>query len=396
MPSPELPGGFRFAGVASGIKPSGKPDISLIVTDRPAVAAAVYTQNQVVAAPVQLCRQRTPSRTVRGILTNSGNANACTGQQGLQDAREMCHLLAEKIDADPSQILVMSTGVIGKHLPMDRVRSGVEIAFKKLGDSLDHFEAASDAILTTDKTRKVELAALDVDGRTLRLAAMTKGAGMIAPNLATMLGVILTDAILTTDQAQRLLAATAATTFNCVSVDGHTSTNDTLLLLANGDSGVTIRPENEAAFAGFLETACRSLARQLVADGEGATHVIEIHVAGAQTDRDAATIARAIGASPLVKTAITGGDPNWGRIVSAAGYAGPKIQPEKTCLSILDTLIYRNGAPAAFDEKSLSTAMKAAADVVLRISVGDGEGAASHWASDLTVDYVRFNSEYTT
>jgi glutamate N-acetyltransferase/amino-acid N-acetyltransferase len=396
MPSPELPGGFRFAGVASGIKPSGKPDISLIVTDRPAVAAAVYTQNQVVAAPVQLCRQRTPSESIRGVVTNSGNANACTGQRGLENAREMCRLLADKIDADPEQILVMSTGVIGKHLPMERVRSGVDVAFNKLGDSLDHFEAASDAILTTDKARKVEVASLQIAGRTVRLAAMAKGAGMIAPNMATMLGVILTDAVLTADQAQRLLAAVVATTFNCVSVDGHTSTNDTLLLLASGNSGAMIDPNHETAFAGHLEAACRSLARQLVADGEGATHVIEIQVAGAQTDDDAATIARAVGASPLVKTAITGGDPNWGRIVSAAGYAGPKIQPEKTSLSILDTVIYRDGAPAEFDEKTLSTAIQAAADVVLRLQVGDGDGKATHWASDLTVEYVRFNSEYTT
>lgn len=396
MPSPELPGGFRFAGVACGIKPSGKPDISLIVADMPLVAAAVYTTNQVVAAPVQLCRQRTPAENIRGVVTNSGNANACTGQQGFENANEMCRLLAKRIVADPSQILVMSTGVIGKHLPMDRVQTGVDIAFNKLGSSLDHFHAAADAILTTDKARKIEIASFEIDGEPVRVAAMAKGAGMIAPNMATMLGVIFTDAALNPEQAQQLLGQIAAVTFNCVSVDGHTSTNDTLLLLASGSSGVHIGPSSEAVFAGHLQSVCRRLARQLVADGEGATHVIEIRVSGAQSDHDAETIARVIGASPLVKTAITGGDPNWGRIVSAAGYAGPKIQPEKTCLSVLGTEIYRDGAPISYDAKTLSGAMKAATDVILEIRVGDGNGAATQWASDLTVEYVRFNSEYTT
>lgn len=396
MASPELPLGFRFAGVACGIKPSGKPDVSLIVADQPTVAAGVYTTNQITAAPVQICRQRTPSASIRAVVTNSGNANACTGDQGRRDALEMCRMVGEIIPASPEEVLVMSTGVIGKHLPMERVSSGVTIAAEKLGASLDQFHAAADAILTTDKARKVEFAMLDVHGKPVRIAAMAKGAGMIAPNMATMLGVLMTDAILSPDQAQRLLSRVASVTFNSVSVDGHTSTNDTLLLLASGASGVAIDPQDEPVFEQQLQDTTGRLARQLVADGEGATHVIKIHVLGAASNDDAATIARTVGASPLVKTAITGADPNWGRIVSAAGYAGPKIMPEKTCLSILGTEIYRDGAPEPFDAKSLSAAMKAADDVVLTLRVGDGPGEAIHWASDLTVEYVRFNSEYTT
>ena len=396
MATTELPLGFRFAGVACGIKPSGKPDVSLILADRPCVAAGVYTTNQIVAAPVQICRQRTPCDSIRAVVTNSGNANACTGAQGQADALEMCRSVAEIVSADPAEVLVMSTGVIGKHLPMERVAKGVQIAAEKLGDTLDDFYAAADAILTTDRARKVEFVSFPVGGKIVRLAAMAKGAGMIAPNMATMLGVVLTDAVLTPEQAHRLLQQIVSVTFNSVSVDGHTSTNDTLLMLSSGAADVSIDEANEPVFAEHLQDACSRLARQLVADGEGATHVIKIHVTGALSDDDAAVIARTVGASLLVKTAITGGDPNWGRIVSAAGYAGPPIEPEATCLSILGTEIYRNGAPAPFDAKRLSEAMKQAGDVELELTVGNGSGQAIHWASDLTVEYVRFNSEYTT
>lgn len=396
MNSSDLPGGFRFAGVACGIKPSGKPDLSLIVGDRRLVASGVYTQNQVVAAPVQICRSLTPSDRIRAVVTNSGNANACTGQQGNLDAIEMCRSVAEQISASEAEVLVMSTGVIGRPLPMDRVKAGIKNSAAKLGSGIDDFQAASDAILTTDHARKADCRKYELGDQTIRIAAMAKGAGMIAPNLATMLAVVMTDAELAPQQSQRILREVASKSFNCVSVDGHTSTNDTLLLLSSGASGVRIDESNEKDFIRALTEISCGLARQLVADGEGATHVMKIRVVGAEDDASAAIIARTIGASPLVKTAISGGDPNWGRIVSAAGYADAKINPHQTSLKLAGTEIYHNGVPAKFDAAEVSKAIKANKEVEMDLFVGNGPGTAVHWASDLTVEYVRFNSEYTT
>lgn len=396
MTSSDLPGGFRFAGVACGIKPSGKPDLSLIVGDRRLVASGVYTQNQVVAAPVQICRSLTPSDRIRAVVTNSGNANACTGRQGDADAAEMCRRVGEAISASEAEVLVMSTGVIGKLLPMDRVASGIENAISKLGSGIEDFTAASDAILTTDQGRKADCREVQLDGQTIRIAAMAKGAGMIAPNMATMLAVVMTDAELDPQQSQRILREVAAKSFNCVSVDGHTSTNDTLLLLSSGASGVRIEESNEKGFVRALTDISCKIARQLVSDGEGAKHVMKIRVVGAVDDASAAVIARTVGASPLVKTAIAGSDPNWGRIVSAAGYAAAKINPQQTSLKLAGTEIYHNGVPAEFDAAKVSEAIRSSPEVELDLFVGNGPGTAVHWASDLTVEYVRFNSEYTT
>lgn len=396
MNSSDLPIGFRFAGVACGIKPSGKPDLSLIVGDRRLVASGVYTQNQVVAAPVLICRDLTPSSRIRAVVTNSGNANACTGRQGSEDAAAMCRYVAEAISASEPEVLVMSTGVIGKRLPMDRVRSGIEQAAAQLGEGVDDFNSAADAILTTDNERKSECCEVQLGGQTVRIAAMAKGAGMIAPNMATMLAVVMTDAELDPQQSQRILREVSAKSFNCVSVDGHTSTNDSLLMLSSGASNVRIDDDNEKPFVRALTDICCRLARQLVFDGEGAQHVMKIRVVGASDDESAAIIARTIGASPLVKTAIAGADPNWGRIVSAAGYAPAKINPQQTSLKLAGTEIYHNGAPTDFDAKQVSQAMRENKEVEVNLFVGSGPGTAVHWASDLTVEYVRFNSEYTT
>ncbi|MEM8668501.1 MAG: bifunctional glutamate N-acetyltransferase/amino-acid acetyltransferase ArgJ [Planctomycetota bacterium] len=390
-----LPSGFRFAGVACGIKPSGKKDLALIVAEDPCVAAGVYTQNQIVAAPVVLCRQRTPSAKIRGVITNSGNANACTGEQGEKDAEEMCQRLAEQIECRPEEILVMSTGIIGHTLPMDEIREGITVATRSLSDSSDAFYDSADGICTTDKFRKTASAECVINGHTYRVAAMAKGAGMIAPNMATMLAVVLTDAPLTPESAQHILSSAAQCSFNRVSVDGHTSTNDTMLLLSSGKG----EPLTDSAIDELQQTINRvsvEVAKMLVADGEGASHFMQIHVSGASSDDDAETIGRTIGASPLVKTAITGGDPNWGRIVSAAGYAGVAIDPARVSLSILDTPIYSNGSPVAFDEAALSQKMKQHEEVTIQITVGTLNGQATIWASDLTTEYVRFNSEYTT
>ncbi|QDS94182.1 Arginine biosynthesis bifunctional protein ArgJ [Roseimaritima multifibrata] len=391
----DLPTGYRYAGVTCGIKKSGRPDLALIVSDRPAVAAAVYTTNQVVAAPVVLSRSRTPSANVRAVVINSGNANACTGEQGDRDAAQMTQWAADAIDADVQSVLVMSTGIIGHPMPMAKIQSGVTAAGDVLSHGADGFQAAADAILTTDQGRKVAAVDFKIGTHRYRIVGMAKGAGMIAPNMATMLATITTDAPLTTADAQQSLSVACDRSFNRVSVDGHTSTNDTVVLLAANEAE-TLSGDDFAAFQAALESLCIQLAKQLPADGEGALRIMHLSVRGAQSTDDAEQIARVVCASPLVKTAITGGDPNWGRIVSAAGYAGPKIEVNKTCLSILGQAVFEAGQPLKFDAAALSKAMKDSKSVKLDLTVGSGSGEAEFWASDLTNAYVDFNSLYTT
>lgn len=392
----ELPAGFRFAGLVCGIKASGRRDLSLIVGDRPLTVAGVYTQNQIVAAPVVLCRQRTPSSDIHAVVVNSGNANACTGQRGMEDALMMCTAAAKAVGCQSQQVLVMSTGIIGRHLPTEKITAGIRDAGAKLSASPASFADAADGILTTDRCRKVASRSLQLNGKTYRIAGMAKGAGMIAPNMATMLAVIVTDAPMNPSDAQHLLSHAAHVSFNRVSVDGHTSTNDSLLLLSSGSDDQPLLGDDLDAFATELRSLCIELAKQLPADGEGAKHVLELVVRGADSEQDAETIARAVGASPLVKTALTGGDPNWGRIVSAAGYAGPRIVPEKTSLRIMETTVFQDGGPLAFDAAELSQRMRQAVFVNVELIVGEGLGTVRTWASDLTTDYVTFNTEYTT
>lgn len=395
-----LPKGIRFAGVAAGIKASGKPDVSMIVTDRPSVMAGVYTTNQIVAAPVVLTRAKTPTSTGRVVLTNSGNANACTGDEGMQNAKAMCELAAKLTGCDSADVMVMSTGVIGQPLPMEKVRAGIEAAAGKLGDAEMDFIASADAICTTDQFRKTVSETVTIRGQQFRIAAMCKGAGMIAPNMATMLGVVMTDAPIGPEAAQASLKQIAGQTFNRVSVDGHTSTNDTVMLVCTGMSvSEDVQEFNSDELEIWKEAATQvalKLAKMLVADGEGAARFFEVRVSGAASDEDAFVIAKTVAASPLVKTAITGGDPNWGRIVSAAGYAGPKIDPERTSLVIDGVMVFENGTPLSIDAAKLSESMKANSEVLADLTVGEGPGQASFWASDLTEAYVRFNSLYTT
>jgi len=302
---------------------------------------------------------------------------------------------AKKVGCSPADVLVMSTGVIGRPMPMDKVRRGIDSATAELAAGEEAFVRASTAIMTTDAFRKSITASVEIDGNHYRVAAMAKGAGMIAPNMATMLAVVMTDAPLAQSDLVELLQHSANRSFNRVSVDGHTSTNDSLVLLSSG-TGTPLAGSSLHKFRDFLCSTCIELAKQLVADGEGATHVMEIRVSGAASDDDANHIARIIGESPLVKTAITGGDPNWGRIVSAAGYAGRPIQPEMTSLTMVGVPLYKNGAPVKFDAATTSRFIKESPTVVMELIVGNGPGAAIRWASDITVEYVRFNSEYTT
>ena len=391
-----LPKGFRFAGVAAGIKASGKNDVALIVSDGPSTMAGVYTQNQVVAAPVVLCRERTPLDSARAIVVNSGNANACTGKRGELDATQMCAIAAAACGATAQQVLPLSTGVIGHQLPMDKVEQGIKAAADSLDDTEAAFLQAADGILTTDKSRKVATRVIRLGDQQVTIAGIAKGAGMIGPKMATLLCCLMTDAKLSPSHAQRMLQAAANQSFNNISVEGHTSTNDTMLLMANGASEVALPAEDEAVFESALIELSIELAKQIPEDGEGATHTIELTISGAKNDSDARQIAEVVAMSNLVKTAVYGNDPNWGRIVSAAGYAGVPLEIDKLNLKINDYLIFENGEPLSFDESVVSASMKDGIEVRLDLSVGSGPGKCTHWTSDLGVAYVRFNSEYTT
>jgi len=389
----KIPKGFRAAAVHSGIKTKNTEDITLIVSDGPCVAAGVYTKNQVVAAPVVLDRERTPSANIRAVVVNSGNANACTGELGMQNAKRMTQLVAEAIDCDPEHVLVMSTGIIGEQLPMDKVEAGIASASQGLGNSEEHLHAAARGIMTTDTRMKI--AGSPSKTGNYSISGMSKGSGMIGPNLATMLATIMTDASLTPEQARSVLSKAVERSFNSINVDGHTSTNDTVLLLASGQ-GEPLTDDELEVFSKDFDSVCISLAKQIVDDGEGATHLIEIAVYGAESDSDARTIAEAIANSPLVKTAIAGNDPNWGRIVSAAGYAGPAIDVQRTSLTLNGTELYRDGTPVEFDAAATSKAMQENREVFIDLAVGQGSGTAIYWTCDLTHEYVTINAEYHT
>ncbi|HRX77636.1 MAG: bifunctional glutamate N-acetyltransferase/amino-acid acetyltransferase ArgJ [Planctomycetaceae bacterium] len=396
--SQPVPKGFRLAGVHCGIKSNAaKEDLTLIVTDADSVAAGVYTQNLVVAASVVQNRAKTPCHDFRVVVVNSGNANACTGERGDSDCREMTRLAAEAVGATENQALVMSTGIIGHFLPMEKIKSGIAAATAKIGTDADAFDSAVRGITTTDKFLKTASRSVEIAGQTVQVTAMAKGAGMIGPNMATMLCVVMTDAKLTAPAAQELLTHAAELSFNCISVEGHTSTSDTALLLASGGAGVTPTSEaDRAAFQQTLDEVCVELAKLIPSDGEGATHLITLDVTGCATRADARQIAKTVTESPLVKTAITGNDPNWGRIVSAAGYAGVAFDPAKVTLTINNTLIYKAGMPVAYDEKVVSDSMRDSFEVHLLLAFGEGDASIRFWASDLTVEYVNFNSDYST
>jgi len=393
-----VPKGFRLAGVHCGVKSDPtKEDLTLITTDSDAVAAGVYTQNVVHAASVKQNRAKTPFDRFRVVIVNSGNANACTGQRGEQDARELTRLAAESVGAAEDQALGMSTGIIGEFLPMDALATGITAAKARLAADKAAFESAVRGITTTDKFVKVASRCLDIDGQAIQVTAMAKGAGMIGPNMATMLCVVMTDATLDAPTAQRVLSNAVNESFNCMSVEGHTSTSDTVLLLASGAAGVPLlAAADEPQLQDAVTAVCVELARMIPTDGEGASHLITIDVQGCATREDAHQIAKTVADSPLVKTGIAGADPNWGRIISAAGYSGVQFDADKLTLSINGTLVYENSMPVAFDAATVSASIRDNHETNLQFSLGEGESSIRFWTSDLTVDYVRFNSEYTT
>lgn len=399
MQSPQiesLPRGFVFGGMVAGIKKSGKLDLSLIAATGPAVAAGVYTQNLVHATSIDWCRERTPSHSIRGVVVNSGNANACTGREGEANNQRLAGLAAEKLGCHADQILVLSTGVIGRQLPMPVLEAAFP-RFPELANTHTAFYTAADAIMTTDQGRKVASASFTLNDQTYSVAAMAKGAGMIGPNMATMLAIVTTDFPLSPSQADNAVRLAANASFNQISVDGHTSTNDAMLLLSSAirDDG-TIETDGWQHFQQALEDCCVRCAKLIPADGEGATHLLNLHVHGTRSDSESDRVARCIANSSLVKCAIHGNDPNWGRIVSAAGYAGVSFNPAEVELRLNGHLIFANGRPEAFDAAAVSRSMQAKFEVDIDLKLGSEGGSARHYASDLTVDYVRFNSEYTT
>jgi glutamate N-acetyltransferase/amino-acid N-acetyltransferase len=392
-----VPKGFRASAVRAGIKPSGNLDLALLAVDVPCAAAGTFTSNRVAAAPVQWDRSLLPSVKIRGVVINAGNANAATGAEGLANARATAEMVANGLDCATEAILVASTGVIGHQLPMEKVRVGVSKALKELTHAEASFRAASEAILTTDTHPKLVSRRKEIGGTDIRLLGICKGAAMIGPRMATMLGFLLTDARVDPADLVTILKRAVEGSFNCISVDGHESTNDTVLLLASGESGgALLKGADLDAFAAEIDSACVELARMIPGDGEGATHRITIDVEGARDRAEARTIARAVADSPLVKTAIHGADPNWGRIVSAAGYSGVPFDESELSLELNGVALYRNGVPLAYDAAKVSADLKANRETAIRLTLARGTGSIRFWTCDLTADYVRLNADYTT
>jgi glutamate N-acetyltransferase/amino-acid N-acetyltransferase len=391
--------GFRGAAIAAGIKKTrGELDLALILCDAPATTAAgLFTTNLVLAAPVLLSRQNLAESHghCRAVLVNSGNANACTGRKGMQTARESARAAAKLLTLEPAQVLVASTGVIGAPLELGLLTNQLPTLVESL--SIENTSAVARAIMTTDTFPKSCVVRSEVSGKPVYLAGVAKGAGMIQPRLATLLSFLTTDALIGPRTLQNLLRAAVQVSFNRITVDGDTSTNDTVVALASGASAVGVRPGN-ASWAWFLEgltQLCQTLAKMIARDGEGAKKLVIVEVQGARRPSEAERIARAIANSPLVKTAIAGSDPNWGRIICAAGYSGALFDPNKVDIRVNDLLLCRDGVDAGFDEASARKELDGK-EMTLRLDLHQGKASAHIWTCDLTHDYITINASYRT
>ena len=369
----------------------------MIFTDADAACsiAAVFTTNRVRAAPVKLSQRHLADAAgrCRGVVVNAGNANCCTGAPGDADAAAMARRLAEKLGAPPEQILVCSTGIIGERLPMNKILNGIDAAYASARAATGDFAAA---ILTTDLVTKTAAAAGSLDGRPFKLAGVAKGSGMIAPRMATMLAFVTTDVQIEPPRFQRLLGDVTAETFNRITVDGDTSTNDTVIAMASGRAAAVVTDENEADFRDALLDVCLSLARQIARDGEGASHFVTVQVRGAAGAEDADRVGRAVAESLLVKTAIAGNDPNWGRILVAAGRSGAAVDEATFSLKINGLELFRRGAPLPSPSTEAVQAMFAPHDILVEIDLGQGEAAADWHTCDLTHGYITINADYHT
>lgn len=391
------PKGFLAAGVKAGIKQSGKEDVAVIYSVVPAAAAAVFTTNDMAAAPVILSREHIKGGVLSAIVVNSGCANACTGEQGMADAQEMVKQTAELLSISPQTILVSSTGIIGVTLPMAKVSAGIQQAVSKL--SVEGYDSAMQAIMTTDTFAKTIAYEFKLGGMPVRIAGIAKGAGMIHPNMATMLGYMTTDANISSPLLKQALDKAVSLTFNMITVDGDTSTNDTVCVLANGQAGNALIDDaadpDYLLFAEALQSVCRYLAQQVVRDGEGATKFLEITVKGALSFEQGKKAAMSIAKSPLVKTAFFGQDPNWGRILCAVGYSGSNVQPARTSLAIGGVTIVEAGLGARYDEALLRKVMSEK-DISVVVDLGLGQEEATVWTCDFSYEYVKINGEYHT
>jgi len=389
------PRGFRAAGVACGLKKNGDRDLMLLTADRACSAAGTFTRNVVKAAPVLYSRRIVKAGRAQAVVINAGIANACTGEEGMRRCEQMAADVAAATGLAKEMVLVCSTGVIGWQLPMEKISAGIGEAARALSPDGGH--AAARAIMTTD-TRPKEIAVqFETSAGPVRIGGMAKGSGMIAPNMATLLSVITTDARVDPDTLQSALVNAVERSFNRVTIDGDTSTNDTVLLLASGAIGIRLDQGTEdfARFAQALTRVAEVLAKAIARDGEGATKLVEIRVTGAPDDTAAARIALTIANSPLVKTALFGNDPNWGRILAAAGRAGVGFNPHSVSLDLAGIPVVREGEPVEFDKASASAAMKTD-EVVIDLTLSEGEGHTVAWTCDFSYDYVRINADYTT
>ena len=400
------PRGYRATGIAAGLKPSGAPDLALILSDTDAIAAGVFTLSQVRAACVDYCRQRLQRRaSARAILCNAGQANAATGDQGWADAIESAELVANALQVPPESILLASTGVIGQRIAMTPLRAGIPKLVSEVSETGG--DAAAKAICTTDLVPKFIALETTIEDRPVRIGGMAKGSGMIHPNMATMLGFITCDAAVSSTLWQQMLKRAVDRSFNQITVDGDTSTNDTVIALANGQSRTSAITEAGPAaetLEAMLTAVCQHLAKAIARDGEGATCLMAVQVSGASDDKAANQIARTIAGSSLVKSAIFGRDPNWGRIAGAAGRAGVSFDQAELQIRLGDMPLMDAGQPLPFDRQAASDYIKQAAagaylkedTVAIAVSVGAGAGSGIAWGCDLSYDYVRINAEYTT
>jgi len=389
------PRGFRAAGISAGIKAKAGLDLALLVSDTPAQAAAVFTTNLAVAAPVVVSKEHLARSggTVRAIIVNSGCANACTGDEGLRVAREMAADTASLVNCPVEQVLVASTGVIGVSLPMEKIHRGLPVAFRSLG--ADQGPMAARAIMTTDLFPKESATRLSIGGHDVTIGGMAKGAGMIEPMMATMLGFVTTDAAVPKALLDRALREAVDDTFNAITVDGDSSTNDCVMLLANGASGVAVDEADYGAFLEGLKAVCLELALGIVRGGEGATKLVTVNVTGAATSAEARTAAKVIANSLLVKTAIHGGDPNWGRLICAAGRAGVSFDASRAAVTMGSIVLFKDGQP--HDELAPKAAeYLKGTELTVGVDLGSGSASSTVWTCDLSAEYVRINADYRT
>ena len=399
-----MPRGFRAAGTTCGIKPSGRPDLTLIISDSPCSAAGVFTTNRCLGAPVVIGKRHLRRGLARAIVCNSGIANVATGAIGLRHALAMCEYVARRVDCAVSDVLPCSTGLIGPRLPIDRIGRGIGAAVKKLARGAEADAEAASAILTTDLVSKQSLHHLRLGPKTgtiTRLGGIAKGSGMIAPNMATMLCFITTDAAIVPAALRAAVKEAVKCTFNRISVDNDTSTSDAVLVLANGAAGgtpITGPGRKHNIFVAALINLCEDLALQIVRDGEGAKKVMRVHVERAATQRDADRVGRAIVNSPLVKTALHGGDPNWGRLIMAVGKSGARVVPQRLSVTIADVTIFARGAPVALRSTTLRKLTRGMRrnQVVFQVDLGLADAHAKWLGCDLSKQYVTINAEYTT